>query len=220
MTREQARKSAECRRVERDLYHFQAAQLPPAEMRSIASHLELCPGCARRQQFESAMLDSMRSGLPRVPAPPGLRDRILASLTAEERAGTRTRTRWWRAPWLAPAMAALLLAMVLLPGWPRLAGVIEVEREVVVVDIDCERSGKSLAEQRRCLHPHHLNALRGDDGSLWNVALGNEHGRTIAAERGLRGARLRVRGELHVRIRTIQLSEYVSLGDTGDLSRS
>lgn len=210
MTQRTSGKSADCRRLERDLFHFQAGELPEVEMRSIARHLDECPGCARREQIERDLLKVVKSRFSSVPAPPGLRDRIVANLPSD-RGGMRI-GGWWRAQWLVPVLASLTLVVLLVPGLPRLAGVLEVERDVVVVDIDCEMAGKTLAQQRGCLHPHHLNALRVSEGVYWNVALGDPVGRLIASDRELRGARLRVRGDLYTRIRTLHVGGYEVAG--------
>jgi len=210
MTQEQTGRSAECRRVERQLFHYQAGELPDTEMRLIARHIDACPGCARREQVENELLGALKARMPRIPAPPGLRDRIVAKLPAEKSGWSFTAL--WRAQWLVPVAAAMLLVVLLLPGLPRLAGVLDVEREVIVVDIDCEFAGKSLAQQRLCKHPHHLNALRVTDGSYWNVDLGDEMGRLIAADRALRGATLNVRGDFYPKIRTLRVDGYEVAG--------
>jgi len=206
MTQEKTGKSAECRRVERQLFHYQAGELADPEMRLIARHIEECPGCARREQVENELLGVLKARMPQIPAPPGLRGRIIANLPQAKSGGSLARL--WRAQWLVPVAAALLLVVLLVPGLPRLAGVLDVEREVVVVDIDCEFAGKSLAQQRLCKHPHHLNALRVTDGSYWNVGLGDETGRLIAADRELRGVRLKVRGDFYSQIRTLHVDSY------------
>jgi anti-sigma factor (TIGR02949 family) len=215
MTQEKTGKPADCRHVERQLFHYQAGELPDAEMRSIAGHIDECAGCARREQIENELLGVLKARMPRIPAPPGLRDRIVSNLP-EEKSGIGL-ARLWRAQWLVPVAAALLLVVLLVPGLPRLAGVLDVEREVVVVDIDCEVVGKSLAQQRLCKHPHHLNALRVTDGSYWNVGLGDETGRLIAADRELRGARLKVRGEFYAQIRTLHVDSYEVAGNVAEL---
>ena len=197
-----------CEGFRRRLYHFQADALPEAERQVHQDHLDACPACARRLTVEEVFLRSVRARLKREPAPEHLRRRVQAALRRESpRAG---RTLWMRGPWLAAAAASLLLALVLLPNFIGPAS--SVEREVIVVDLDCDRAGRSLAAQRGCDNPLHLNALKLDDGNYWTLSLGGAESRRLVLEPDMRGHRLHVVGGLYPAIRTFRLDSFEDLG--------
>jgi anti-sigma factor (TIGR02949 family) len=195
-----------CRRFERDLFHFQAGELPEDEQRALADHVDGCPGCARRLEVEDGFLRGLKGRLGREEAPPELRVRVREAL--ENQAAPRRSPGWLRTPWLVPAAAALLLAVLLIPAMPPWAGVMHVEREVTVVDIDCEGAGRTLEEQRLCAHPHHLNALKVGPDQYWNISLQQEAGRRLVADREMRGHRVLVTGDLYTSIRTLHVTGF------------
>lgn len=205
-----------CRRFERDLFHFQAAELPEDEQRALADHVDGCPGCARRLEVEDGFLRGLKGRLGREEAPPELRDRVREAL--ENQAAPRRSPGWLRTPWLVPAAAALLLAVLLIPAMPPWAGVMHVEREVTVVDIDCEGAGRTLEEQRRCTHPHHLNALKVGPDQYWNVSLQQEAGRRLVTDREMRGHRILVTGDLYTSSRTLHVTGFADQDLEGSLS--
>jgi hypothetical protein len=205
-----------CRRFERDLFHFQAGELPEDELRELADHVDDCPGCARRLEVEDGFLRGLQGRLGRAEAPPELRVRVREAL--ENQAAPRRTPGWLRTPWLVPAAAALLLAVLLIPTMPPWAGVMHVEREATVVDIDCERAGQTLDEQRLCTHPYHLNALKLGPDQYWNVSLQQEAGRRLVADRDMRGHRVLVTGDLYTSIRTLHLTGFTDQDLEGSLS--
>lgn len=205
-----------CRRFERDLFHFQAGELPEDEQRALADHVDECPGCARRLEIENGFLRGLKGRLGRVEAPPELRVRVREALGGE--ATSRRSPGWLRNPWLVPAAAALLLAILLIPTMPPWAGIMHVEREVTVVDIDCDTAGRTLEQQRHCAHPHHLNALKIGPNQYWNISLQQAAGRRLVADREMRGHRVLVTGDLVTSIRTLQLTGFTDRDLEGSLS--
>ena len=214
-----------CGAFRRKLYHFQAGELPEGQREAFSRHLGDCPDCARRLAVEDEILGALKGRLRRVPAPPGLDERVRAALRQET--GSGGFLAWFRSPWLVPAAAALLLAVLLMPalggfgvsGSGSPAGVVRVDTEVVVVDLDCDRAGKTLAQQRRCEHPLHLNALKVSPGRYWSVSLDQELSRHLVADEEMRGHRLHVEGDLYTGIRTLRLSDFTDLGMVGVSAR-
>jgi anti-sigma factor (TIGR02949 family) len=195
-----------CRKFNRNLYHFQAGELPEDQQRELADHVAACAGCATRLGIEEGFLRGLKGRLGRADPPPELRARVGQALDREagsSRAWSRVRTAW-----LVPAAAAVALALLILPAMPGGEETFYVEREVTVVDIDCERAGHCVDDQRDCRHPHHLNALKVSPGQYWNISLDQELGRKLVADRELRGHRLRVVGELYAGIRTLHVASY------------
>jgi len=105
-----------------------------------------------------------------------------------------------------------VLTVALVTTIPPSAGIVHVEREVTVVDIECEDAGMSLSHQRHCLNPLHLNALRVAPDRYWNVALEGELARRLVTDREMRGHRVRVVGDLHASTRTLHLASYDDRG--------
>ena len=206
MTGQQREMSVDCHEFRRKLYHFQAGELPGNERRPLEEHVGRCESCARRLEFEDGFLRGLKGRLGRAQAPPELRVRVREAL--EREAAPRGLSGWARTAWLAPAAAALLLAFVLIPAVPRGAIILTVEREVTVVDIDCERAGRSLQEQRGCTHPHHVNALKVAPGRYWAISLDHELGRQLVSDPGMRGRQLRVSGDLYTSSGTLHLAGY------------
>jgi anti-sigma factor (TIGR02949 family) len=208
MTDKQDKKNPVCRKFGRDLYHFQAGELPEGEQQALARHIDACPGCARQLEVEDALLSGLRRRLDRTEAPPELRARIGVALQGG--ASGRGASVWSGIPWLLPAAAALLLVLVIVPAMPSW-GVAQVDGEAVVVDLDCEAAGYTLRQQRQCTHPRHLNALKLDSGTYWNISIDDELGRDLVVDREMRGHRLRVVGELYTGIRTLHLTDVQDL---------
>lgn len=206
-----------CNVFRQSIYHFQADELPDAERRALQDHLDDCPRCARLLEVEESFLRGIKARLVRTPAPPGLETRIRAALE-HERAPGRGAAAWFRAPWFAAAAASLLLALLLVPRSDapvdpaHSTPVLQVEEEVIVVDLDCDRAGLGYAGQRACLNERHLNALKLQDGTYWNISLDKETSRDLLVERSMRGHRMLVRGDLYPAIRTLKLSRAQDLG--------
>jgi anti-sigma factor RsiW len=74
-----------------------------ADKGELQAHLSTCPHCAAEAARHFLLLDLLE-GLPAVPAPPGLRERILAHLEAE--AGPVFPWRWAAAALLLLGLAA------------------------------------------------------------------------------------------------------------------
>ena len=208
--------SVNCQRFKRDLYHFQAGELPEAERQAFDRHLEACSDCARRIEVEAALLRGLKRRLVRTPAPAGLAARVRQSLDGAA-AGGRFRA-WLRAPWLVPAAAALILAVVLVPGLTGPAGVFPVERQVTLVDLDCDRNGLPTAQQPGCTHPHHLNALKVGPDEYWTIGLDREVGRRLVTDRQMRGRQLRVVGDFYEEIRTLHVTSFEDVGGNTNVS--
>ena len=98
------------------------------------------------------------------------------------------------------------------PVWRVWAGVVHVVHEAIVVDLDCDRAGLTVEQQRKCRHPYHVNVLKLGDGRYWSLSLDRETGRRLALDRELRGHRMRVEGDLYARINTIGLTSVEDLG--------
>jgi len=201
-----------CKNFRDRIFLFQADELPESERAECQSHLDACEGCAARLRFEDAALDALRGGLGRTAAPPGLEERIRSSL----RGATATRVPWYRAGAFAATATAALLALLLLlpqlrrPGGPASAAAL-VHGVVTVVDLDCDRAGKDLAHQRRCLDPHHVNALKHADGSYWTMDASRPEFRYLLLDRDRRGEKLRVAGRMLLGTSVIRLQSVEPL---------
>lgn len=201
------------------LVHFQADELPESRRRQAQAHLDACPTCARRMEVEEAFLGALRERLGRRTVPPGLETRIRSTLEAQ-RGGTRERFSWWRRPWVAATAAAVLLTVLLIPGIDGLrsrtpdagAGVVHVAADVLVVDLDCDRAGRSLAQQRNCRNPRHLNALRTANGVYWNISQDYPLSRELLFDAEMRGHRIHVEGDYFPGIHTVLLRRHSDLG--------
>lgn len=202
-----------CNAFKRDLYHFQADELPAAERAACLEHAERCPPCGELLEVERGMLRGLKTRLAATPAPPGLETRIREQLR-RSRGSSRPRFDWLRRPWFAALAASLLLAVLLLPTFdPGTSPVTRVDpRVVTLVDFDCDKSGLSYGQQRLCTHPRHLNALKLEDGGYWQISADHEEGRELITDRELRGTRMRVEGWLFERIRTLQVDRAVPAG--------
>ena len=125
--------------------HFQADEVSADERAELQAHLDQCPRCERRLGLEDAFLGTLKNGMTRTPAPPGLESRIRAGLDAATPAGAKG--GWYRMPWVAAVAASLLLAVMLVPWGGDLdspgAAVAISGRQVLVVDRDCDRAGKT-----------------------------------------------------------------------------
>jgi anti-sigma factor RsiW len=112
-----------CDRFDTRLDVYIDGELPAEELVTLEAHLEECPACRRELEGRRELRRVFRER-PRVTAPSGLQERILAA-AATEQVGERTGRlagsqdpRWWRrARWpLALAAAASLAFVVLLPS--------------------------------------------------------------------------------------------------------
>lgn len=207
MTRTETDSGAACSRLQQKIYHFQAGELPGDEQQELANHVEDCPRCKRRLEIEDAFLRGLKARIPRASAPPGLRYRVRAAI--EDPSVRARRARGGRAAWLLPTAASVLLAALLLPSVTRWNGVVHVERDVTVVDLDCAQAGREIEYQRRCAHPLHRNALAVGPEEFWNIGLHDEAGRRLVADRDIRGHRVHVVGNLHTGTRTLEVAEFI-----------
>jgi len=211
---ESARKTVSCHSFRRDLYHLQAGELPETEQLALTGHAKDCSGCGRLLAFEEAFLRGLRRRLSRAPAPPELRARVREALDRE--ALPATFGAWLRAPWLVPAAAALLLAFLLVPPLARIGnGVRPVEREVLLVDLECDRAGRTFEQQRRCTDPLHLNAFKVGPAKYWAIGVDPDSDRRLVVDRNVRGHQLHVVGDLYTRIRTLHVTSHTDQGAVG-----
>ena len=190
-----------CQAFRERIFLLQAGELSGPERRDCESHLAACPSCTARLRFEDGMLRTLEAKLPRESAPPGLETRIRAALRTE-RAPRAGGAGWLPSRWLvASAAAAAVLALVALAvSGPWRGRGTAADRPasgtVTVVDLDCDRVGRSYEEQRRCLDPAHVNALKLADGSYWTIAAEPAEFRYLQNDPALRGHKLRVVGRL------------------------
>ncbi|NIM63568.1 MAG: hypothetical protein GTN89_03710 [Acidobacteria bacterium] len=202
-----------CSAFKRDLYHFQAEELSPAERAACLDHADLCAPCARLLEVEQGLLRGLKARLTASPHPPGLETRIREQLREAGRA-RQPGIGWVRRPWFAALAASVLLAVLVLPQFD--SGPSPVTRVgpriVTVVDFDCDKFGADFGQQRLCTHPRHLNALKLEDGGYWQISADGEVGRELITDRDLRGTRMRVEGWLYERIHTLQVDQAVPAG--------
>lgn len=194
------------------IHHFQADELPEADREAFEAHLSACADCAGALEVEEGFLRALRARLPRAETPPGLEQRIRAAL--REEAPDPAALAWYRAPWLAAAAAALVLALLLVPGlgrpleggWSPAGGVVQVTgAEVMVVDLECDRAGMAVEDQRRCGNPHHVNALKTADGRYWYISPDHEDYGRLITDPQMRGRRLVVDGDYYPGINTLRI---------------
>lgn len=69
-----------CEQVFQRLDDFIDRELAPDETQLIEEHLEICEWCANTYKFQKGVLNSVRSKLQRVAAPPDLLSRISGAL--------------------------------------------------------------------------------------------------------------------------------------------
>jgi len=190
-----------CKGFRDRIFLFQADELPEPERLDCQRHLDACASCAALLRWEDVALETLRAGLRRTPAPAGLDARVRAALRAEA-AGPR-RAPGYRTGWIAVTAAAAALALLLVA--PRIlsrggrdgeGSAFVTARVVTVVDLDCDRAGKTIEQQRRCRHPNHVNALKLADGSYWTMDPGPAEFRYLLLDPGERGRTLRVAGRL------------------------
>jgi len=214
-TEDSVEKSLTCRVFKDRLYDFQADELSEAERGEFSAHLDGCPECAHRLEIEDGLLRSIKVRLVRERAPSALLSRVRAAL--EREAPEPMRRSWLKAgAGLIPLAASIFLAVLLVPLLGQQAGagsgVVPVEREVLVVDFDCDRAGRPVEQQIVCADPHHLNALKHGDGGYWNIGLDHRAARRLTVDRAMRGHRVRVQGSLYPHIQTVSLTGYEDLG--------
>ena len=95
---------------------------------------------------------------------------------------------------------------------PFSGGPVDLRADVTLVDLDCDRAGKTHADQRRCMHPRHLNAVKMDDGRYWMIHADRQTNRDLLFDREARGHRMRIRGNFHVATQTVDLVRVRDLG--------
>lgn len=91
------------------LEEYRRGELPPDAVVSLEAHLAGCPRCRRLRETHDAVAALVRR-MPRTPAPPSLRRRILEAAGEQRR-----RLAWLRRPWAAAALAAATVALILAP---------------------------------------------------------------------------------------------------------
>jgi hypothetical protein len=198
--------------------HFQADELPEDDRQGLLEHVDRCPDCARRLEFEESFLRGLKGRVGREPLPPGLETRVRASLDERSRPA-RSPMLWIRAPWFAVVAASLLLAVMLIPGLGGPdpgdeVGAIPVGRDAVLGDIDCSRAGRSVDEQRKCRHHRHINALKVADDTYWNISLEDEQFRELVLDQERRGQQIRVTGVYFPQLNTVRLEQVQDLSGT------
>jgi hypothetical protein len=204
-----------CKSFRDQIFLFQADELSGEDREACQQHLDDCEACATRLRAEDSLLRAVKAKLPRAPAPPGLETRVRAAL--REQAAAEVRPPWYRAPWFAATAAAVLLVAVLVPslvGDPPTGGDgtgVPVRQAVTVVDLDCDQAGYDLATQRGCAHPHHINALKLDNGSYWAISSEEADFRYLLLDREVRGRHLVVQGRLYPASHTVRLTAVESL---------
>jgi hypothetical protein len=214
------KKNVTCDTFRRAVFHFQLDELPHDERVGLQEHLSACERCGRLLEVEDVFLAGLKARMAPAEAPPGLETRIRASLreaASPRRGGV---VSWLRAPWFAATAASLLLAALLVPGivdGPGVdadppAGAIHVLMQATLVDRECDRAGHSFADQRRCAHPDHVNALKLPDGAYWLIGETPVDGIQLATDRDLRGHRFRVEGDYDPLARTVRLQDVRDLG--------
>lgn len=96
-------------------------ELTAPERQAVMAHLANCPDCRQRQSAERALKSLLHDRVPIVPAPPELRERIIAALDRDTvRAATKSnrvaRRRWWFGSVAALAAAAAVVAVIVIRG--------------------------------------------------------------------------------------------------------
>jgi anti-sigma factor (TIGR02949 family) len=111
-----------CDQTETRLDAYIDGEMPAEKMATLETHLGTCPACRRELESRRA-LRRVFSDRPKVTAPAGLQERILAAAGQEAAHPVeRSDPRWWRrARWpVALAAAASLALVVMLPSlWDR-----------------------------------------------------------------------------------------------------
>jgi hypothetical protein len=205
-----------CATFREQLYHFQADELSEAERRLCSEHLDRCDDCVRLLEVEDGFARGLKSRLRRETAPPELVQRVRAALDKE--AQPVVPRNWFRAPWAAALAASVVLALLLIPGLTgllqesRSSGAVHVQRHATLVDLDCDRAGRSFEYQRQCSDPGHVNALKIGPKRYWSLSLGDGPGRALVTDHSLRGHVLRVEGNFHSAIDTLHVTGFEDLG--------
>lgn len=190
-------KPVDCALFRRRLYHDQAGELPPDEREAMQAHRRSCPACARLDEVERGLLRVLRDRLaPPGATPAGLETRLRAALAAAAGPANRGAPRRM---WLPALAASLLLGLLLVPGligerpsWPDDRA--QFDREVTVVDLQCDRAGLSYEVQRRCRHRGHVNAIKLAEGEYLTIAVDSAAGRRLIGDPDVRGRRFHVVG--------------------------
>jgi mycothiol system anti-sigma-R factor len=204
----------DCRAFRDQIYHFQADEIPEAGRVEFQTHLDSCPECARVLEFEDGFRRVLEARIPRESAPPGLETRIRSALRAE--ASGPLRQAWYRTSWFAAAAAVVLLVLLIVPTLDRTlldrrggsSGLIQIaNKEFVLVDLDCDRAGRTLEQQRRCNHPHHVNALKTADGEYWSISPDQSGYGRLVHDPQLRGRRMVINGVYYPGINTLHIDE-------------
>ncbi len=206
----------DCLELRKNLLLYLVCELPPDEAQAIRRHLDACPSCRRRANYEERFQRVLRERLAPHPAPPGLRDRICARLD-EEQAGRR----WGAGRLIAlrPALVGGLAAIgVLLVLAPFLTGRILNRGEGRgtpatlrgrLVCVQCERKGAPIASQRSCRAIGHATGLKTGDGRILRFV--NNESAALLSDPALRGREVEVAGTLYRKISTLEVGGHTLL---------
>lgn len=72
-----------CEETFRRLDDFLDRELSRTEMKLVQEHLDTCGACAQEFRFEASVIESVRSKLDRIAAPPDLMARIRIRIASE-----------------------------------------------------------------------------------------------------------------------------------------
>ena len=195
------------------VYHLQAEEITEGDRRRLLSHAEVCRDCARRLEVEEGFLRALRGRLGRAEVPPGLEGAIREALAREAPVrpsgrGSSLRTRGASALAAAVLLGGLLVPAILEgPGRANAVGseALRVVKATTIVDRDCDASGRSTAEQRKCRNARHVNALKVGDAVYWNVNLDHPLAKDIVLDADQRGRRVMVVADFYPDLRTVHL---------------
>jgi mycothiol system anti-sigma-R factor len=93
-----------CAEAQRFIHAYLDGEFDEREWSAIRAHLDVCPGCKRRAEFEERFRQVLKSSLPQDKAPELLRARVTRRLAAADGQASR---RW--ALRLVPAAAAAMI---------------------------------------------------------------------------------------------------------------
>jgi len=69
-----------CEQVLENLFDYLDGEIDDARAHQIQEHLEICKKCYPRARFEKAFLEAVHQVRAGEPAPPGVRDSVLAAI--------------------------------------------------------------------------------------------------------------------------------------------
>ncbi len=207
-----------CAIFKQHVYHFQADEVDAELREELQGYLNSCEMCARILEVENSFLSVIKSKAERATAPPGLETRLSSLLDQEveelapQETSQAAQGGFWsrfltpQVAMVAAAAVVALAAVTLFPGFGDAGPVSEpVVRTATVVDLQCDKAGKSVDHQRACTHRRHFNALKLEGGGYWYVNPDSQAARQVVFDPRMRGSRLRVRGNYYPDLETIRL---------------